>query len=132
MAAVAFAGGCGGDSETTTVAGRATTTTVTDTVTVHAGPKAGAKQGSRAAREANRRPNRGRPEVVRPSRRGPGRFGQQGGAHQFPLLAQNGRPVMRCFRRFGGFQGGGSQPRSPDAARKARERIRECVQRLQR
>jgi hypothetical protein len=126
IAAFLVPAGCGGDSETTTVAGPETT--VTTTVTAPGRPEGRAKEGSGAAPEANREPEGQAegPNGLGPNR-GPGQIGRQGGARPFRRLAQPGGPLRRCIKRLGGFQGGGSQLRNPEGARKAQQSLRKCI-----
>lgn len=113
VAGLAFLAGCGGDTETTTVAGN--TETVTTTVTAPA-PK-GERGAGRSAREARRE---GRREAL--GEEGDRPFFGAGGAK-----ARKGRPILKCLQeqRAAGSEGA---PTSLKEIKARQKKVRACVQ----
>ena len=131
-AVLALAGGCGGDTETTTVAGpvKRVTTTVTVPGATIASPKEpgtarGAEQGKdreRGPAEPNfQAPPGGNTPQFAPQNPGGGRF------RQFFRGGQGGK-FFACIRKYGPF-GSGGPPKSQQEREQARAKVRACVQR---
>jgi hypothetical protein len=126
LAALAFVAGCGGDSETTTVAG--TETTVTTTVTAPAPSQPGQSEATPGPNQEPQGENSNRAfspnpdDQVRPGSAAARRA-------RFRQFAPNGGgPLFRCLKRFGAG-GDGATPQSFGAfSGKKGAKLRKCLQ----
>jgi hypothetical protein len=127
VSAAALIVGCGGDSETTTVAGP--TITVTTTVAAPAAPEGQAEPKGNPERQRPRQrstqPSQNpQAEQLRRARR----FRQRspaGKRFQKQFGTVQGRPIAKCLKQYGGF-GSGNPPASAAAAKERRAKLRQC------
>jgi hypothetical protein len=131
-AVLALAAGCGGDTETTTVAGpvkRVTTTVTVPGATITTPKEQGGAKGSEQGQDRERgraepnfqAPSGGNTPQFRPGNPGGGRFRQFFGG-------QGGGEVFKCIRKYGPIASG-KPPSSPQERGELRAKVRACVQR---